>query len=806
MIFKCVSPLTNLPQSKLKNSVSALAIVTASMVLGLGTSALAQSFVVPNGQTDPAKTMANDGDTGVVETGGTIDTTAIVAIGVDMQNTNQSLTNAGDILTLGLDAYGVNSTGANATINSSGEITTGGIGAHGIRSTGSSATISNSGEITTGTVAVPFDNASGIVSEGDNSTINNSGTINTFGTTAHGISSTGLAAKVTNTNTINTGGANAHGLQTTNDSSSINNSGTINTLGFQARGVQSLGQSSSVVNSGTINTAGDSAHGLESTKASTTVINRGTINTLGMQAHGIESLGDSSALSNSGSINTAAVLEAFGIRSEGDDTSISNSGSINTLGLRGHGIVSTGANATIVNTNAIRTGGLEAQGINSTGDFAKINNSGTIFTSAIDAEGISATGTNSQIVNSGHVKSPGTAILFGVSNNVLTLLPGSIIEGAITFAGGTDTLVVGNGLSINNTFDKEPEIINSNGAPFATSGDRVAVVDPTNLSTQDEQLADLTGGISSALENRLSGVRNGSAGVVTTSGPYDAAAQSDPGHPFWIEGFGSYRQQEASSPAVETQQWVGGFVIGADDLLRDDLRAGFFGGAAWGGVEADFDSQETDSQSFFVGSYASLLKVGLIFDLSLTAGYSDFEQDRSVANNLVAGGLETATADFSGWFVSPELTVTKPTVILGRRLEGSLALRYAGLFVDGYTESGTTAPLTVDDRNVHIGVARLQLAAPYENIFADGSAFRYRLKTGVEARTNFGGETIDGALLGQNISFNPGGDDNTLGGYVGLSGEYDTGGGLVLSAGTEGLVDTTGSYQFSGRAGAKFRF
>ncbi|MEP3279242.1 MAG: autotransporter outer membrane beta-barrel domain-containing protein, partial [Stappiaceae bacterium] len=168
--------------------------------------------------------------------------------------------------------------------------------------------------------------------------------------------------------------------------------------------------------------------------------------------------------------------------------------------------------------------------------------------------------------------------------------------------------------------------------------------------------------------------------------------------------------------------------------------------------------------------------------------------------------LETATADFSGWFVSPELTITKPTVLLGRRLETSLALRYAGLFLDGYTEGGTTAPLTVDDRDVHIGVARLQLAAPYENIFADGSAFRYRLKAGIEARTNFGGETIAGALLGQNISFNPGGDDNTLGGYVGLSGEYDTGGGLVLTAGTEGLVETTGSYQFSGRAGVKFRF
>ncbi|MEP3275687.1 MAG: autotransporter outer membrane beta-barrel domain-containing protein [Stappiaceae bacterium] len=671
--------------------------------------ALAQSFVVQNGQTVGAQTLPNDGDTGVVDTGGAIRTNGVGEVGVDMQAANQTLTNSGEIHTTGNNsAFGVNSTGANARITNIGSIRIDGNFSGGIHASGANVVIDNQGEI------------------------------RTFGHDTYGIKT-----------------------EATAEGARITNSGTISTTIENAYAIQVGGASTSVTNSGIINTAAQSAHGVQAFGASTTIRNTGSINTVGAQAHGIQLLAGATS------------------------SSVFNGGTVKTTGKRAHGIEAISAGSVITNT-------------------------GSIVTEAEEAIGISALGTNGQTFNSGRIKSTDFAVVIEGANSILTLQPGSVIEGKIQFDNGTptQTLAVENGLSINKTLTGVvPGTINPNGAPMAISGTQVAVVDPTNLSTQDEQLADLTGGISSALQNRLSGVRNNSTGTVATSGPFDTALSPvDPGHPFWIEGFGSYRQQEASSPAVETQQWVGGFVIGADDLLRDNLRAGFFGGAAWGGVEADFNSQDTDSQSFFVGSYASLLKAGLIFDLALTVGYSDFDQERSVANNLVAGGLETATADFSGWFVSPELTVTKPTVILGRRLEGSLALRYAGLFLDSYTESGTTAPLTVDNRDVHIGVARLQLAAPFESLNADGSAFRYKVKAGVEARTNFGGDTIDGALLGQNISFNPGGDDNTLGGYVGLSGEYDTGGGLVLSASTEGLIDTTGSYQFSGRAGVKFRF
>ncbi|MEP3279252.1 MAG: autotransporter domain-containing protein, partial [Stappiaceae bacterium] len=490
---------------------------------------------------------------------------------------------------------------------------------------------------------------------GGDANIVNSGRVEDF------LLTSGVNSGITNTRFVGSY------ISTALENSAVTNTGTVGTF------IGTSGNSSSVVNTGSV------ALDIDTQGQNSSVTNTGNV------GQNIQTLEINSGVTNSGfvGININTQKQNSGVTNNGTvggeiETIGAGSGVYNS-GTVGQAIATFGDNADIVNS------GIVVDALAATGTNSVIYNSGTV------GSRIESSGNNGRVVNSGLVGTgeDDDGILLDGINSYLTLLPGSIIQGEIDFSGaGTRTLNIGNGLSINNTLDftGTPVVVIANGAVFAAAdggagpGTRVSVVDPTNLSTQDEQLADLTGGIASARENRLSGVRNGAAGSVTTSGPYDAAAASDPNHPFWMQGFGSYRQQEAEGPAVETNQWIGGFVIGADDLLQDNLRVGFLGGAAWGGVEADFDSQETDSQSFFVGSYASLLKAGLIFDLALTAGYSDFDQERSVANNLAAGGLETATADFSGWFVSPELTITKPTVLLGRRLETSLALRYAGLF------------------------------------------------------------------------------------------------------------------------------
>ena len=95
----------------------------------------------------------------------------------------------------------------------------------------------------------------------------------------------------------------------------------------------------------------------------------------------------------------------------------------------------------------------------------------------------------------------GTAIRFLGNNrpDTLTLRPGSIIEGRIRLGGGTDTLNVINGLNLASSFQGGPEIINTNGAPYAVSGRQVAVVDPTGFAMQDEVIIDLTDNVSNSV-------------------------------------------------------------------------------------------------------------------------------------------------------------------------------------------------------------------------------------------------------------------------------------------------------------------
>jgi len=375
-----------------------------------------------------------------------------------------------------------------------------------------------------------------------------------------------------------------------------------------------------------------------------------------------------------------------------------------------------------------------------------------------------------------------------------------------------------NGLSIANTFDPTggPQIITTNGAPFAVSGNQVAVADPTNLSVQDEVLTGLTGGIFSTVQNRLNGFGQGGVSGVT-SNPRPAyvggakSAQSamidDPYRQGWVQGFGSYRLQRGQEgPAVDTDIRLGGVVSGLDGAIGAGRRAGVFFGGSWGNVDADYDSQETDVESVFGGFYARRLMGSTFADFALTVGYSDYDQERRVANNLVAGGLETATADYDGWFVSPEVTLTRPMWAGQQRFEKSLTLRYAGLFLDGFTETGTAAPMTVDDHDIHVLQARTQLTMPIVHEGADGSRRKSAFYVGLEGRANVGDGDVSGALLAQNIAFDPGGEDVVAAAFAGLLFERTSAGGTSLYGSIEGQVETGGGRQATAKGGVRFRF
>ncbi len=474
----------------------------------------------------------------------------------------------------------------------------------------------------------------------------------------------------------------------------------------------------------------------------------------------------------------------------------------------------------LINTGLIQGG---SQGVDI--GFGTVVNSGIIKgNAAIEVDRI-AQG-NAFVINSGSILSNagpgGIAIDFqGFGNDGLTLLPGSVIVGAINLGAGTDKLEVGNGLSIAKTFDSTPEIIETNGAPFAVNGNQVAVVDPTLEAFQDEILTDLTNGIFGGVSARLNGLPGNSVvGVTQPPGTYDGAMRLSPRASYkgtqipssgdrqsWAHAFGAARNQDAARPTVEADHQLGGLMSGMDGQVSAYTRAGFFLGGSWGEADTAFNSQEEEIETFFGGVYARHTMRQLAVDMAFTVGHSAHERDRQVANNLVATGLQTASSEFDGVFTSAELGLSRQVPLGAHFVVPSVQVRYAGHFLDGFTEQGAAGNLSVADRDIHLFQGRGQVALPLTRQTRRGGVLRGEVKVGIEGRTNVGDDAFGAVLLGQQISFVPGGTDSVVSFFGGTSISFTLPNDRVqFYAGADGGLENDGSSYVAGRAGAKVRF
>jgi len=510
----------------------------------------------------------------------------------------------------------------------------------------------------------------------------------------------------------------------------------------------------------------------------------------------------------------------FGIWLRSDAT-IHNFGSITggAHGIRADTITS------LSNSGSISGG--SNNGISSIGPLGigTLTNSGSI-TGGIN--GISAI-TIGSLTNSGLIAGGGLldyAIQIASGDTQLTLLAGSVLVGLVDH-GGASTLNVGKGLSMVTTITTvgTPLQIGSMNVPFVTSpsplggsGGTVITADTTGLANHSTMVADLTGGIFSTVENRMDNLRSGvssfaqpmvmaHAADASASGPFArfGAGGVDRSRQVWMQAFGSHRQQEGTSRTLDSQHRLGGFVSGMD-IGSGPNRAGIFFGGSVAASQIDANAGKTSADSFFGGAYASTQANGTFVDLAFTAGYSSFDRERRVANNQVIGGIETAKADHHGWFVSPEVRFMRPVAFGAQPLEASLTLRYAGLFLDGFAETGSSGNLTVGSRGIHLGTARAALALPLTKNYSDGAQARWIWTAGIEGRTQFGGDNVSGALAGQDIAFSAGGRQSTAGLFGSYRAELASPLGHTVYAVAEGIAEQDGSYQLSAKAGFRVRY
>lgn len=590
----------------------------------------------------------------------------------------------------------------------------------------------------------------------------------------------GDVGTVTSGGTIETFNAGENAVQMLNGGQRLTNSGEIETFGDNAWSVNSQGDDATVINNGLIAAFGINAWNVNSQGNDATVINNGSIYALAGGAIGIVSAGNNANVVNNGLIETYGD-GTTGIISDGSNAYVENRGSIivsGTLFGGAGGIVGDKPDLTVVNSGSIAAYGPAALGIAWQGSGLRVTNSGSITVTGPASTAISATGNDVIITNSGTVfndfsESSSTAIFFGSSQATLNLLAGTAIQGSIFFSGSSNTVSFGPGLNAIMTFSGSglPQTILTGGRPFVTSGNTVAVVDVTGFASAAPFVEDLTDAVAGVVEKRL-------------TVPHDDVLGQRSGPDAWLAAFGGVRSQGASGAAAGFSQALGGIVAGVEKRSDDGFLGGVFVGAATGTTEVDDNAQDITQHGVFAGGYLGYDSGQHFANLSFTAGVLEERSSRRVANNLVLGGIETARADFNGTFISPALTLgTRLPVSLGTLIP-SVRLRYAGLFLGGYTEEGSDADLTVERRNVHVFDVRGQLALAMPTVTTPTQAWQTTLRIGLDGIAQTGGD-VSATLLGQDISFASGGQKTALRGFAGADVTAALGHAMTLDTGFE---------------------
>ncbi len=291
----------------------------------------------------------------------------------------------------------------------------------------------------------------------------------------------------------------------------------------------------------------------------------------------------------------------------------------------------------------------------------------------------------------------------------------------------------------------------------SSTGDTVAVIDPTGSSATRITLGATTGRIHRQVFQRLASVRGKSANQGA-----------------WGSFLGGYTKRGGDGLAQAWKHDFYGGVGGFDTRLRGGHRVGVFAGGGRGQIRTSAASVRDGASRAFFGAYgqqalAAHARGKLTLDGSVLFGYARHDSMRRVLDNLT--GYETANGDYNSFYISPSLALTYVQALgSGFELRPGAQIAYTYGHFGAHTENGTTtSDISFRGRGVNIVDGRMQLALA--RTFADD-------RGEIEWR---GGATLAqysnsnaGARLGggPTTSYRVPGDDVIHGGYTGVRLHY----------------------------------
>jgi len=259
------------------------------------------------------------------------------------------------------------------------------------------------------------------------------------------------------------------------------------------------------------------------------------------------------------------------------------------------------------------------------------------------------------------------------------------------------------------------------------------------------------------------------------------------GFAFWGQGFGSWGSWDGNGNAAELERSIGGFFLGGDALVTDNLRLGLFGGYGHSSFDVDDRNSSGSADTWHLGAYGGTALGNLGLRFGGAYAWHDIETSRSVAftgfSDSLSGSYDATTAQIFG-------EAGYRFDYGGASFEPFANLAYVHLNADSYAESGGAAALTaashsMDTTFTTIGLraetqvnfgetnARFFGMAGWRHAFGDITPFATHTFAGGDNFTIAGVPIAKNALvldLGASVNLTP---DTTLG--VSYSGQFGSG-------------------------------
>lgn len=200
------------------------------------------------------------------------------------------------------------------------------------------------------------------------------------------------------------------------------------------------------------------------------------------------------------------------------------------------------------------------------------------------------------------------------------------------------------------------------------------------------------------VSERISSLR---AGIPSAGQGLNAGDDLNGARSFWLQGFGSYADQDKRQGVNGFTATTGGLAFGFDKQINNTLLLGVTASYARTDIDASFSHNRTTADSFQSALYGSIERGAYFIDAQFGLVYNDYKGDRFINVGTVS---RHANSDYSGYQILSHFELGRDMNLPNDlRFTPSIGFSWVHVGIGSYVEQGAGASnLRVDGQDYDI--------------------------------------------------------------------------------------------------------